>query len=271
MVNKGIIFNILKRDLLYSISEGYGKYLVLIIYITFISITNCLLIRNNNGNIVDLFFYNFRDNGYLTHLNNTINIPWNWLMINALVVFIINDFTYQNLKSRSIYILTRTKRYREFWVSQLCWLFVNILILYILLFVITYTIGFIFLNGTMEWSSFGENPIANLLERDISPKMFIFTMFNLYLWSSITLGLIQTNLNMLIKPNYSILIVIVLMSSSIYLDDIFLPGIHSMILKHDFFNNLYNLTIMKSMLYNVFAITILSLSGYFLIKRKEIL
>ncbi|MGE8057066.1 hypothetical protein ACQKOD_24795 [Bacillus mycoides] len=271
MINLKVLKNILKRDLLHGIYNNQYKYLTFIMFILLLSISNGNAIKNEGGNIVDLFFVNYKDMGYAMGIGEMNRLPIIWILINVFVAFIIGDFIKTDLKNNAVYVLTRTKSFKEYWISKVLWVFINVLFLYVGLFIITYFTGCLFINNSIEWSSLSNILIKNMLVQDITAKEFMVSLFLLYFTTSFTISLLQINLTLFIKSRYSFLIIILTACLSIFIDNQMFPAIHSMILKHNYFDSIHELTILKSIIYNIVFSSIAIYSGYKIITKKDII
>ncbi|GEM_PF-716658 len=262
---------LLKKDLVQGFYINRIKLIIFILFIVVMTIGMGNLIRNNEGNIVDLFFVCYRDIGYIENIKELNSLPIVWIFINAFVVFFIGDFVYEDLRKNSIYTLVRTKRIQEYWLSKICWIFINVFLLYVILFAVTYFIGGLFLDNSMKWTIFSNRLIKEKMVRELSPLKFTIILFIIYTSTSMSIAVLQTYFTLFIKPVHSFLLVIIIISLSIFLDNQLLIGIHSMILKHDYFDSWHGLSLIKSIVYNIGLISLLSYLGYRRIKNKDII
>lgn len=271
MINVKVLKNIIIRDVINGFSQNKTQYFLFVLFIAIITISSGNALKNEHANIVDIFFLNYKDIGYVINNEGMLNIPMNWLMINMFIAFIIGNFLSKDLQEMSVYILMRTKRFREYWIAKVCWIAINILVIYSLLFIVTYCIGSIFVDTSIEWSLFSQRIIQNQLLMEITGGELLTNLLLLYCMTSFTVSLLQVNLSLFVDSKYSFLLILLILSSSIVVDNQLLPGIHSMILKHEYFDDIHNLTIGKSVLYNFILSLIFSCTGYLKIIRKDII
>lgn len=271
MNNIKILRNIVKRDLLYGFSKNKVKYIIFALLIVLITVGMCNSIKSNEGNIVDLFFLNYRGIGYLDNIKELNALPIIWITINVFVAFIVGDFVSEDLKRNSIYVITRTKRFKEYWVSKVYWVVINVFFIYLILFTTTYFIGGLLIEDSIVWSKLSNDLIKSILVKDVVARNFIIALIILYFTTSLAISFLQIYLTMFTKSNISYLIIVIVTCFSIFIDNQLLPGIHSMILKHDYFDNIHNLTLLKSILYNISLTLMFSYLGYRKITKKDII
>ena len=77
-------------------------------------------------------------------------------------------------------------------------------------------------------------------------------------------------LSLVINPKYSSLINIVLLILSLVISSSILPGQHCLILRHVPFDDIGNLTLLKSVLYNFVLSAVTIIAGYITFLKKDI-
>lgn len=254
--------NILKLDLIHGFNF-YKKKLILFLAIMFIlNIGNIATIINYNGNLMDLFFIIYKDIEFNVKL---IEVPINWLIINTFVVFILGDFVSINLKRDSNYILLRSKKILLYWISKSTWIIINVFFIYLVVMGLTY-----FLGGVVLGFNLGSSNLIN--ERVVVKVPHLTILISIaisYILTSIALVFTQCTLSIVINPRYSFLITSMLLVIPIWWNNKFLIGIHSMILRHDYFTVENGLSTVFSIGYTVLISITLMILGYKLLNHKD--
>lgn len=262
MKKLNLLKNILARDFLLEIYTLKARYLILYSYIFFINIIYSYLISKNHGNLMDLFYNLYKSGEYVNNLNY---IPVNWILINILILFITGDFIHNNLKNDSINVILKSEKLSIYWISKCIWIVINVIFIYISMFIITYILGGFILGFELEYSS----SLESLFVFKIPPLKFIAVMLLLYILTSIATVFIQSILSLRFKSKHSFFITISINLLSTYCNNKFLIGIHSMILKHNWFERSSDLSIFFSIIYILLLIILLIVLGYRFLKNKD--
>ncbi|WP_062199376.1 hypothetical protein [Massilibacterium senegalense] len=271
MINVRLVMDILRRDLLYGWMKNKSRYGVFFFLIVTLSFKNIWVLSYQNGTVLDLFLESFKSSEYLTAIEDIGDIPITWILIHFLILFIIGDFIRDDIKENAIYILTRTKRIQEYWLAKLLWIIINVFIMYGLMFLIMYLLGVFFLQPVLEWGPISKGLLTGALLAETNGLQFLFLLFCLYSTTSIVLGFIHLMFTIFISSQYALLLTLIIVCLSIFIDYQWLPGIHSMLLKHDIFYGTSSLSIQKSFIYNIVGMVGFGYLGYLFIKRRDMI
>lgn len=250
-----LMISLIKRDFRFT----FRNILLRNIFFSIIFLVFCFLTVMKNKSIgmdnINLFYIQLKG------IKDVVGLPFIWLIVNFFIVFNLGDNFYNDLKKNGKYALVRCRNLKYFYIVKLFLLVCNTIIYYILLFGIMFLLSKIFLNLTQFSLIDGIN---------ISNKELIITLFLLYTTTSISLVLIQNILSLVIKPKYASLIIVVVLLLSLIINSNILPGQHCLILRHVPFDNLNNLTLVKSILYNFILSIITAIVGYNVFLKKDI-
>ncbi|MFX0548271.1 hypothetical protein ACOAKC_02940 [Hathewaya histolytica] len=254
--------NILKMDFIQGFNFYKKKLMLFLIIMLILNTGNIVNIINYNGNLTDLFFIIYKD---LIFNEISMEVPINWLIINIFIIFTLGDFISENIKRDSNYILLRSKKISLYWISKCTWIVINVVFIYLILMVLTYLLGGVALGFNLGSSKL----IDNELVIKVPHLTIIISIIITYILTSTAMVFIQCTLSMVINSRYSFLITTIILTISIVSKNKFFVGIHSMILRHNYFNVKIGLSIRFSIIYTIFISVILSIFGYKLLKHKD--
>lgn len=261
------IKSLLRRDIKMSIKSIIIKlgafYIIYIIY-------NLLIIKSISGyeiiNAKNMILEVFKGCSYVLTLNGKIDenfrFPTNWLLINGYIMYVVGDYFYRDIKDNGRYLLIRGKKMSHIYLSKIIWCSLNVVLYYSALIFISGLLGHIF---SLESHVFVDENYFKIESFNLVVNVFI-----LYSLTSITLNIILFTLTFKLKPIYSFLISIVLCISSVFVDNKFFIGQHSLLLRHSPFDVIHNLTIYDSILFNFIVSSCLLIVGIALSRKKEV-
>ncbi|WP_346892719.1 hypothetical protein [Clostridium sp. UBA871] len=204
---------------------------------------------------------NFKGCEFGGSLANNFVFPIKWLLINAYILYVIGDYFYKDIKVNSKYILVRNKKLWQIFISKIIWAFLVILFYYSVLLLMSVVLGVAYY--------FPYNDMAPYYY-EMDTNNLIITVLLLYSLTSLTLCIILYTLSFKLKPIYCFLIAIIICVSSVFFESSFFPGQHNLVLRHDPFDTIHNLSIGYSILYNIVLSFIFLLAGIFISRKKEI-
>lgn len=254
--------NILKLDLIHGFNFYKKKLILFLAIMLILNIGYIGTINNYNGNLMDLFFTIYKD---LWFNEISLDIPINWLIINVFLVFILGDFISENIKRDSNYILLRSKKIFLYWISKCTWIVINVIFVYLVLMGLTYLLG----GAALGFSLGNSSLIDNELAIKVPHFTILMSMITTYILTSIALVFMQCTLSIVVNSRYSFFITTVILTMSIVSKNKFLIGIHSMVLRHNYFNIEIGLSITFSIIYTILISVILMILGYKLLKHKD--
>lgn len=252
---------LIKRDIVFTFKSIFIKNIFMI---TVFFIMNIIIISNLHNRIKNkyLIFENLKGVPYF-NLSQCFQLPLIWFLINLYIIYVLSSYFYYDIKNNGIYILTRVKNIKYFYLAKIFWIIYNVLIYYILIFLIIIIISKKFLNNSLKYVII-ENINVNIHQLTI--KMFL-----LYVTTTICLVLLHNTLAFIINPIYSYLVTLFIILLSVFSDNNLLPAQHSLILRHIPFDNIHNLSYMKSLMYNASLFSFLMIILYIILKNKDIL
>ncbi len=250
-----LIISLIKRDFRFTFKNILLRnifFSVIFFIFSFLTVMKSTRIGVDN---INLFYIQLKG------IKNVGELPFIWLIINFFIIFNLGDNFYNDLRKNGKYVLVRCRNLKYFYIVKVFLLICNTIIYYILLFGIMFLLSKIFLNPA---------EVALIEGININNKELIRTLILLYTTTSISLVLIQNMLSLVIKPKYSSLIIVVILLLSVIINSSILPGQHCLILRHVPFDNITNLTLIKSVLYNLILSAITVMVGYGIFFKKDI-
>ncbi|MFT8352935.1 hypothetical protein, partial [Clostridium saccharoperbutylacetonicum] len=217
--------------------------------------------NRENVSIGVIIFEIFKGISYDIDYSN-LNFPAIWFFINALLIFIVSGYVNQDLKINAAYLMNRCSR-SQIWTSKILWVIINVIIYYMLIFFAIFIIGNLF---DIKWKDYCElNGVG------VSTIKLLLDTFIIYVTTSITLCILDITLSLMINYNYSYIILIIIILISIYTKNNIFPAQHSLLLRHVPFESIHNLSVSKSVLYNLIVSIILIIISRKLILYKDII
>lgn len=248
-MNKSInLLALIKREFKFMFMKNLAKYIVTFIlfvgfeFIQAYKISNSVINKGPNFTLevfggIDKFvgFEQFK-------------FPLFWFVCNLLIIYIIQDYIQDDLKVNSIYVMSRVGRER-YWLVKILVVILNIGIYYFIIFGINYLLGKIYFNSIFRMD---------------------YKIITLYITTSIALILFNMCVSLVIDCKYSFLLISSILIFSTVSNIKFLPGQHSLILRHIPYSELEGITIIFSLIYNGVLSIISAVVGMLVIKKKDI-
>lgn len=268
------LLHLIKRDLIYGLRINVPHFIFVVIAMVFLSMVNVYNFSQwanlnnlslNHVNTLDVLYEAFKGIGY------EYGVPIVWLFINCYVIFLVGNYTYNDLFQNGPYLILRSNSKLRLWVSKLVWIICIVVVFYIIVFSVVIVLSNFFIPLHMDsWSAYGKQHILPFMVQEITGSMFVLELVLLYITSSIAISIFQTFLSFVLNPIYSYIIVTILLLASIFIFSPYLPGTHSMIMRHVPFDVTYNLSFGMSILYNVIVILLTSIAGALYFNRMDI-
>ncbi len=160
-------------------------------------------------------------------------IPALFLFITIYLSYIIGKYPFKDLKGFGIQILLRSKKRSNWWFSKCIWCMFNVIIMYI----IAYVIFFFFILKTGNFTFFN-NPVINQTVSEVDSSRLkeldlFLVVYILPITTSFTLSLLQMVISMFTKPIIGNILIICLIVFSAYFCKSFLVGNYIMILRNE--------------------------------------
>lgn len=257
-----ILCALLKRDFLYSYKKNTVKSLsmIFILIIIFFIVINKFDGRENIS-MSTIIFEIFKGISYEIDYSN-LDFPIMWFFINSFIMFITAGYVNEDLKINAVYLMSRCSRL-EVWTSKIFWITITVIIYYTFIFLIIFIMGKLFHIGWESYSEWGNIRVSTI--------KFLLDIFMIYVTTSITLCVFHSTLSLIINDNYSYIILIIIILISVFTKSNLLPAQHSLLLRHEPFDLIYNLSVTKSLIYNLIASITLIIISRKLVLYKDII
>jgi hypothetical protein len=261
----------LSSDIIYSLSYGKYKWVAFFGLVILLSVTTSIQAKAWHANSVDVFFLLLKDNGYISSLSD-YEVPYKWVFIQCFTLFLVSDFLSKDIKTNRIYLILRCQSKNLYILSKLIWIIIINFFLYVCLFLIVYFIsGSVLGDLTIETSPYFHHFIQPLMTMPTDPGIFVFQLFFGFFLTTIVLSSIQLLFIQYVSPMIVFLGVIFLSVVSTLYGTKWLPAIHSMILKHTWFEETHHLTFLFSDLYSTLVFIGVAVITVSLFRNKDIL
>lgn len=217
----------------------------------------------------DLLFTAFKGKEWIIGTQN-IEFPFSWLFFYLLPPFIIGGYVREDLFFQSSFLVIRSKYRLSLIVSKLLFSLLIILIFYISVFLISLLLGASFLMTDSKWSPFALIEVVPLFSSNVSPNTLVSTMFILSFLVSLLLVTLQTVGTLILKPIYVLLILLSVLTISVFSRSIWLPGSISMIVRHEVFASINGFSSTFSIIYVFSMIILIIFIGIIVFKKIDI-
>ncbi|WML58719.1 hypothetical protein [Neobacillus sp. PS2-9] len=267
-----IASQLFKKDILNGIWSNRWKYLFVTVFFSVITTINLYNFNSHpslNGekvqfNLFDIIFSVFRGNDPTDPFSKII-----WLMVQLLAVFIVGSYSDKALVDGGIYSLIRAGSRSAWWYSKTIYVLFSVTLYYLIGFSTVIMITDLASPLASDWSSYAEAFELPRMNQSISSWLFVAYCFVLLTTSSIAISMIHLTLMQIMKPIYSYIGIVTILFVSLFYESSYLPGEHSMIMKHTLFMD-SGLMMIGTMIYNSFLTGICLIIGARLFHRKDI-
>lgn len=239
---------LLTREIVFMIKNSKHTYVYIAIFYIFLSLITMGRFDCFNGEGINIFFEIFNGVKYSKDISE-IQFPAIWFLTNFIIVYVIGKQGYEDFSKNGIYVITRCGK-SKFWLCKLIASIINVVVYYCIVFFIPYIIGRIVVGSCVKVQ---------------------FDIISLYIVTTIMLVAISSVVSLVVDYKYSLLIVTVLLIASVYIESNFMPGQHSIILRHTPYDVEHNLSLAKSMIYTSVVFIVALGVGIKLSSKKEII
>lgn len=152
------------------------------------------------------------------------SVPALWISLFLLVFYAVLDYPYQDILGAGQRFIVQSQSRTTWWLTKCLWVIVSIVLVYIISFLALLFITFIS-GGAFDFSF-----SANVLTMKGFAKDYVFELGNLFSFlflcfvMTVSLGLLQLFLSLILKPAISFIFMIIILFFSAYYQFSFLPG-----------------------------------------------
>lgn len=183
------------------------------------------------GNFIDYLLYIFAGiKEYIPSRTDEFLIPVKWLLLQLFILYSTLYYPTRDLSSMGLNILIRTRSRIRWWLSKCIWNICYVLATYILIFLTTIVFCLVLQEPiSVDITAIFVNDLLGAESSyDTFPIQLVYVILLFPLLISIGLNLLQMTLSLFIKPLYSFGFMGVILLSSAYLLNPYLPGNYSM-------------------------------------------
>lgn len=259
------------RDVIYSVSYGKIKYLAFFAIAACLTIMKSVEIKPFSANSVDVMFLMLQDNGTIRRAAD-YQVPFYWEFIQFFPLILIGDFLHQDESSNRTYLLLRCRSKIRYMTAKIGWMTWQSGWLFILLFFLIYVLSSLILGDfSLGSSSYFHQQIMPMMEAKASPASLFVHLFIGFVVTTMVLSALQLLCIQFISPIATLFIMICLCSLSTFSSSKWLPAIHSMILKRNFFDTAHHFTLGFSVAYSLLVYVLACVFAIYAFVKKDIL
>lgn len=253
---KSIVY-VLLSNIKCNMKDNILKY---IIFVAIFSVINVISFNNiYDSECSNSLFLVYKGSPYIK--DNILSLfPFAWFIVNFFIIFIVGSNRNYSGKGLNLYFIVRCNKL-NFWIGEIFYSMINVVIYYALAFSVTLILGKFLIMDSMS--------IVIYETIKVDAIKFFMIIAVLYVSTSMVAVLMQITFSLVIDKKYGFLINIILMILSVLTVQKILPYQHSLVLRHIPFNNMCNLSIKMSLIYNSSLFLIFLVLGYILILRKD--
>lgn len=242
MQSKKVLIKLIRHDLSYGFRQSAQKYILVFLFFLYASIlffSSLQTLKSSDmvegsGSVTDCWIYIFKGMGiYIPSRETPFQIPVYWLLIQALLAFLILNYPTGDLYGHGVQILLRAKSKCFWWISKSVWNFLTVLAFYFAAFLAVCAVSLIF--GDV---SFAPDPAVNREVNQINLEglqalPLYFAVFLLPIFTSWAVSMVQMALSFVLSPIISYFILICYMILSAYYCSPLCIGNFSMLFRNE--------------------------------------
>ena len=190
-----------------------------------------------NFSLGDCLFYFYSGiSEYIPKPDEPIQIPYLWLLLNLLVCYFNVHYMSDDLSGLGQYVICRSGKRRNWWLSKCLWNFTSVLIYFVLSNIIVLLFA-IFNNAELSFNiSENMNLICSVGDGQYPIAQWNIGFLQLYLMPILVcsaISMLQMFISLFVRPLVSYIVTIVIYFSSMYKLSDLLLGNYAMILRSD--------------------------------------
>ena len=190
-----------------------------------------------NFSLGDCLFYFYSGiSEYIPKPDEPIQIPYLWLLLNLLVCYFNVHYMSDDLSGLGQYVICRSGKRRNWWLSKCLWNFTSVLIYFVLSNIIVLLFA-IFNNAELSFNiSENMNLICSVGNGQYPIAQWNIGFLQLYLMPILVcsaISMLQMFISLFVRPLVSYIVTIVIYFSSMYKLSDLLLGNYAMILRSD--------------------------------------
>lgn len=236
---------LLKYDLKNGFLSGFIKFPIIVMLVVaycfdFYLVKGSAYIFDEtvpSGTVIDYLFYIFAgEKEYVPTLTEPFIFPVKWLLFHLFILYSTLYYPSRDLSSLGLNILVRTKGRVAWWISKCIWNVCYVLAMYMTVFLTV--VVFCFMMGepfTFNITEIFVNDILNAGSPfDTFSRKLIWSVVLLPIIISVGLNLLQMTAALCIKPLYSFGVLAIILLSSTYYLNAYLPGNYAMPIRSEY-------------------------------------
>lgn len=231
---------LVKFDFKYGIMKRWYTYLIYTVFVLFACIDFFFRLKSfdiTNFSLGDcLFFFYSAISEYIPKPDEPIQIPYLWLLLNLLVCYFNVHYMSDDLSGLGQYVICRSGKRRNWWLSKCLWNFTSVLIYFVLSNIIVLLFA-IFNNAELSFNiSENMNLICCVGDGQYPIAQWNIGFLQLYLMPILVcsaISMLQMFISLFVRPLVSYIVTIVIYFSSMYKLSDLLLGNYAMILRSD--------------------------------------
>lgn len=232
-------FRIYRYDISNGLIKEYKKYILALCFFISAAIIYRLPQLDNISTLGNyILFTHVGMMEYSPDFANRFQFPTVWICFHMLEYFIVLYYPYDDMNDFGKHVLINSKNRTEWYLSKCCWTITSISI-YFFIYIISQLVVCIFLGDLISMDITQDEAFRNIY---VSNEFFLGypTSIHLLLYVlpftvSVTIGLLQMMLSLIIKPFYSYIVCAVILIGSAYYVNPLMIGNYAMVQRSDIF------------------------------------
>lgn len=261
----------LKYDLISSLFHNRIKWILgfgVFVLLSDVSIKNCNILGVDAGYLGYLTYIMQGMPEYIKTETSIFRLPVCWFLFHAYLFLIICFYPVNDLLGSGQRILVLTGSRKKWWYSKICWCVFSVTGYYLLFYVSLLCMSFI--EGVPGKGIDGIYRCFGINLHLLSPGKFILVWIFLPILFSITIGVLQMLVGILLKPVAAYGMAILILIVSVYWLNPFMIGNYAMLLRNQLFTEdgvISSIGIVLCIMISVFSVVI----GKAVIEKKDII
>lgn len=226
-------FNLLKQDLRYEIISGWKKYFAAAILFILFSCSMLILYSQDMAETPTLgdFLLNILAGAPQSRASGAQVISnTSWILMAALIIYMTLGYPWEHLSGMGKHLLILSKSRISWWISKCIWIIASVFIYYSIALIVTLLFTII-CGGVISFAISADTPYLFGFDRvsalNVPPWSIVRPAILLFAMTS-AVCLFQLMLSLFIKPLFSYLVTLCMLSMSICFQRLYLIGNYMM-------------------------------------------
>jgi len=203
----------------------------------------------------------------LSDRHQIFRIPLEWFLFHLGYLFQEIKYPYSDYTERGYQYILRSKNRKNWWISKCIWSFLHIGAYFLLFYAVTFLEAYILEGGFLQKDS----NIWGIVFNDVVFGEKIILLFVLPYMTAAAFSMLAMTISFLEGPLVAFIVILVLLTASVYWDHPFLTGRYTMLCRYSLLNGMDYGKVFSGMALNGMIMMLSMLIGCLNFNRKEFL